>query len=52
MPRFFPWLAHMGLIMFSENASQGRITDTRKKSIFLLCPGLTKNESLLERQIG
>lgn len=52
MPRFFPWLAHMGLIMVSENSSQGRITDTRKKSIFLLCPGLTKNESLRERQIG
>ena len=51
MPRFYPWLAHMGL-MFSENSSQGRVTDPRKKSIFLLCPGLAKNESLLERQIG
>lgn len=49
MPRFYPWLAHMGLIMFSENSSQGRVTDTRRKSLFLLCPGLAKNESLLER---
>lgn len=51
MPRFYPWLAPMGL-MFSENSSQGRVTDPRKKSIFLLCPGLAKKESLLERQIG
>lgn len=49
MPRFYPWLAHMGLIMFSENSSQGRVTDTRRKSLFLLCPRLAKNESLLER---
>jgi len=35
--------------MFSENSSQGRVTDTRRKSLFLLCPGLAKNESLLER---
>lgn len=31
-PRFHPWLPNMGLIMFSENSSQARAADTRKKS--------------------
>lgn len=52
MPRFHPWLAHMGVITFSENSSQARVADTRKKSIYLLNPSLAENENLLGRQIG